>query len=512
MSQEEVRIPAIKVKQWLSLWDDYIYDAEARQSKPQPFFLTCSMPAPLLRRLSGVRRREASGPRILDTAIQRQHDQERSREIERFVESGYPWASLSKRQQDKFPELKKPGWLPTSIIANLVGSETERNGIKANPTDLIKVESNSSNKNMVTLVLPAGSASPDWRPSEGLLEPVEIIDGQHRLYAFSEDEEPDGEFEFPVVFYYDLDISWQAYLFWSINISPKRINPSMAYDLYPLLRTADWLEHTSGPTAYREARAQELTEALWSHEESPWQGRIGMLGREHGKLTQAAFVRSLANSFVRNDRPSGLGGFFGGMARDGASSTVLRWNRAQQAAFLIELWLRLQAAIANKRLKWAKHLRENTSDDETPEGLDPAFAGRYSLLASDHGVRGFLQVCNDLSCKSVDDVGFEKWHQSHVANATDLDKVTEALAELRALPEIFKYLDELAGLMASFDWRSAVTPNLPEDVENFQSRYRAGSGYKQIRVQLMKHIGSHSTSHMARSADAILNLEKTYQE
>ena len=140
--------------------------------------------------------------------------------------------------------------------------------------------------------MPLGS-----HPAE--LPPIEIIDGQHRLYAFLDDEELEGDFELPVVLFEDLDISWQAYLFWTINITPTRINPSMAYDLYPLLRTVRWLELVEGPMAYRETRAQELTEALWGQPESPWHERIGMLGRERGKVTQAAFVRSLTLSFVR---------------------------------------------------------------------------------------------------------------------------------------------------------------------------------------------------------------------
>ena len=115
------------------------------------------------------------------------------------------------------------------------------------------------------------------------MNPIEIIDGQHRLFAFEETDEIDGHFEFPLVLFENIDISWQAYLFWTINVRPRRINPSMAYDLYPLLRTTEWLERVEGPVTYRETRSQELTEALWSHPESPWQKRIGMLGRERGK-------------------------------------------------------------------------------------------------------------------------------------------------------------------------------------------------------------------------------------
>ncbi|MCB9133378.1 MAG: hypothetical protein H6647_20855 [Anaerolineales bacterium] len=74
------------------------------------------------------------------------------------------------------------------------------------------------------------------------MAPIEIIDGQHRLLAFEGTQHLDGNFELPVVAFFDLDITWQAYLFYMINIKPKRIDPSLAFDLYPVLRIQDWLE------------------------------------------------------------------------------------------------------------------------------------------------------------------------------------------------------------------------------------------------------------------------------
>jgi hypothetical protein len=49
-----------------------------------------------------------------------------------------------------------------------------------------------------------------------------------------------------LVAFHGLDLSWQAYLFWTINIKPKRINPSLAFDLYPLLRSENWLDKAEG--------------------------------------------------------------------------------------------------------------------------------------------------------------------------------------------------------------------------------------------------------------------------
>ena len=51
-------------------------------------------------------------------------------------------------------------------------------------------------------------------------ENMVVVDGQHRLWAFDPSENLD--FEIPVVAYHGLDVSWQAYLFWVINIKPKK--------------------------------------------------------------------------------------------------------------------------------------------------------------------------------------------------------------------------------------------------------------------------------------------------
>lgn len=496
-------IPAIRVEQWLNEWDSFDFDKVSRQRKPQPYFYVCSMPAPLLRRLSGVNRREAKGPRVADVGIQRGHDEVRSNEISRFIRAGYPWASLNTDRQEQFPKLKKPGWLPTAVVANLVSEKTERFGTKADPRDLITVEASSDG--LVHLILPDGSQDASWEPTEGHLEPIEIIDGQHRLYAFSKDEDLEGNFELPVVLFEDLDISWQAYLFWSINVTPKRINPSMAYDLYPLMRTADWLEHVEGPITYRETRAQELTEALWSHPESPWRTRIAMLGRERGKVTQAAFVRSLTLSFVRGwsgNRRSGIGGFFG-TEQSGERTDVLRWNRAQQAAYLIELWSKLQKAIQSSPQEWAVHLREETPNPKEPPGHDPAFTGRYSMLATDQGVRGFLQVCNDISYERRQEIPFEAWQRATSAEATNELEVSGALKDLQEQTEIDDFIERLTSDIAVFDWRSAVTPHLPAEVEMFQSRYRGGSGYKQVRLQLLRHLAKEGRNDIATSAQSV---------
>ena len=512
-----MRIPAIKVNQWLPQWDDYKFRNKPRQRKPEKYFYVASIPMPILRRLSyvprrgeatAVGRRQAVGPRVEDIGIQRGLEEERARDIRAFVDAGYPWATLSKNDKGRFSELKKPGWLPTALVVNIVKSTTKRSNKTPNTEDLINIE--KIDNNIVNLVLPNSADNPKWKP-KGPIPPLEVIDGQHRLLAFDEGKLVDEDFDLPVVLFEDLDISWQAYLFWTINISPKRIGPSLAYDLYPLLRTEDWLEQVPGPLAYRETRAQELTEALWSNPISPWYGRIGMLGRERGKVTQAAFVRSLTLSFIRrSDRVRNRPGGLFGASLSVEQAQVLPWSRAQQAAYLIFLWTALERAIRETDARWAEHVREKTNGKQLSliEDRDPAFAGKFSLLATDQGVRGFLQVSNDLSFVLAKKLELALWGRDHRRAATEIDEVADSVSELESHPTISRFVSILCESTAQFDWRSYATPGLLEEERNRQALYRAGSGYRELRLQLLDHLRRHSEGPIKESANTVVKALK----
>ena len=221
-------------------WDKVKFGAANHRARPQPFFYIFTLPAAELRSLCGIFRRQTSNvsPRASDLGIQRQHDPERSEEIARFVEFGYPWSTLSeaKRQSNRYNDLRKPGWLPTSIVINILMKGERREGKSIADQDVVSVEVGAT---ATELILPYASWSKEWKPKS--TSPFEVIDGQHRLWAFDRDDPSTSKFEVPVVAFHGLDISWQAYLFWTINIKPKRINPSLAFDLYPLLRAEDWL-------------------------------------------------------------------------------------------------------------------------------------------------------------------------------------------------------------------------------------------------------------------------------
>jgi hypothetical protein len=288
------KIPAIKVHQWLKAWDAVSFSPRHHRRKPLPHFFLFSLPATELRSLCGIARRQAKDltPRAADLGIQRQLDLERTEEIKHFVEYGFPWSTLSEPKRKSPAYQRKPGWLATAILINILNAGEDRQGQKVAAQDLVTVDEDTS-----TIELPYPKWTKEWEPSD--FPPFEVIDGQHRLWAFGGDRST-STFEVPVVAFVGLDVSWRAYLFWTINIKPKRINPSLAFDLYPLLRGEDWLNSDEAHSVYRETRSQELTEALSSHPDSPWYDRINMLGeRQVSWVSQSAWIKSLLATLVR---------------------------------------------------------------------------------------------------------------------------------------------------------------------------------------------------------------------
>ena len=144
------------------------FDAQAFRSKPpQDFFCAflagCGSPA-----LSGIYRRTTRQgvARSRDLGIQRRHDEDRSAEIREFVEHGFPWSGLSKQRQSSgdYDDLKKPGWLPTAIVVNVLAPTDSRGGVSVHAKDFITVK---ASKTAVTeLILPTGFSERTGRQQE----------------------------------------------------------------------------------------------------------------------------------------------------------------------------------------------------------------------------------------------------------------------------------------------------------------------------------------------------------
>ena len=460
------------------------------------------MRATQLRALCDIRRRTAKEQRerSADLGIQRRHNEARSREIGEYVKYGFPWSSLSisDRKSGEYNDLKKPGWLPTAIVVNILVAADNREGRSVAPADLIDVEHGDG---MATLLLPYTADQKSWRPKE--VAPIEVIDGQHRLWAFEEQSHIKGDFELPVVAFHGLDISWQAYLFYVINIKPTKINTSLAFDLYPLLRTEDWLEHAGGPQIYRESRAQELTESLWAYEDSPWHDRIDMLG-EHGRkyVTQASWIRSLFATFIKKwEGPRiRIGGLFGAPA--GEQDAVLPWTRSQQAAFLIYIWQEFERAVSESTATWAETLRD--ADLNLKFDADAAFRGGTTLLNTDQGVRAVLAVMNDLCYVRADTLNLRSWQSSVFVEGTSVIGIKEALDTLRT-HEAAQFIASVMERLADYDWRTFAAPGLTQDAQSAKARFRGSTGYRELRRDLLDHLSA-GPDDVATTAIGVLEL------
>lgn len=364
------------------------------------------------------------------------------------------------------------------------------------------------------LQYPMGYKNADWAPKT--VFPLEVIDGQHRLWAF-EDFDPGDDYELPVVAFIDLDRSWQAYLFWSVNITPRKINRSLAFDLYPLLRREDWLDQFAGHSIYRETRCQELVEALWSSEISPWHNRINMLGekkadreRQVPMVTQAAWIRSLMATFVKQWEGTGpkMGGLFG--ASKNQNDLFLSWNRPMQAAVLLYAGSALQEAIKHTKANWAISLR-GLDHPSLFEGEDPAMFGEYTLLATDQGIRGFLSAINDLLYMSAEELGLKSWTWESVfdkAKARQLP-ATEESAQTLAISSFkkttaAKFIDEITRKLSEYDWRTSSTPGISETERKDKLVFRGSSGYKELRKQLLEHLAT-NTGNVGNAARGVLS-------
>lgn len=500
---EQKTIQAIKVKQWLKEWDEVDFDEIALQKKPNPHFYLCAIKAKDLKALTGVYRRstKSGAPRLSDPNVQRGHEESRSKLIKEFVKYGYPWCEMSeqRRSTSSAKNLQKPGWLPSAIIINILPQKARRNGVEISDTDLVTINEDGP---LIKFNYPVNFTNSKWSPST--IYPLEVIDGQHRLWAF-EDFDPGDDFELPVIAFYDLDRSWQAYLFWSVNITPKRINKSLAFDLYPLLRKEDWLDQFAGHSIYRETRCQELVEALWSSPQSPWRGKINMLGEKQADrenktriVSQAAWIKSLLSTFVKewSGADSKIGGLFG--ASKNSKELFLPWNRPMQAALLITMGKFLESAIKQTKENWAEFLRANTQNDLLHEE-DVAMFGEYSLLSTDQGIRGMLHTYNDMLFVSATELALDKWTAEEIFQggyssfATDTDAQEKAIDSL-INNKIGEFVNEISFCLSEYDWRTSATPGIDETDRKLKLIFRGSSGYKEIRKELIYHLSTYQGS------------------
>ena len=475
----------LRVNQWLDSWN--IASWGGNRPKPPTHFYVGSIALKTLRALSGVQPRTVEDRRASKMAgYQRTHDEDRLSKIGRYLEYGFPLSTEGGLDPQAYAELVNPGWLPTSILVNVLGPNElrtrkgkERHVAQA---DLVSIETNGTH---YELSFPTVGIDPAQA-----LPPLEIVDGQHRLLATDLISLPD-DYEVPVVIFDNLPLTWQAYLFWVINVEPKRINTSLAFDLYPELRDQEWLKRGESIKIYQEHRSQELAEVLWRNPSSPWKDRIELFGkRVDGHVSNAAAIRSLMATFVRTwpkgneagadaDDITKLGGLFGSIDKDG-KRYIIRWRRPEQAAFLILCWNAVRSAISVSKSSWKLALAENSGTSGGAMAAD-AFSGPYTLLATDQGFRAISFAYNALAQLAYDKVGLLEIEGSEDESEPSDELVAFALKELESNKNLTTFMNAVAtALVEGVDWRTSAAPGITEEDKVRQGQSRGSSGYKAL--------------------------------
>jgi DGQHR domain-containing protein len=120
-----------------------------------------------------------------------------------------------------------------------------------------------------------------------------VIDGQHRLWAFSPEYSGETDLNVVVTAFINLDDSGKAFIFRSINGNQRKINPSLVYDLIPMLRDKE-------SVAFEDKRCHDLVVLLNESEGSPWKDRIGMVGAGNRIISQSSFISALKKLFKKD--------------------------------------------------------------------------------------------------------------------------------------------------------------------------------------------------------------------
>jgi hypothetical protein len=141
------------------------------------------------------------------------------------------------------------------------------------------------------------------------------------------------------------------------------------------------------------------------------------------------------------------------------------------------------------RLQWAESLRTASKEAVLQGNGDAAFQGPHSLLSTDQGIRGFLAATNDIFFVLAEDLKLGAWRSFEGAAATDEEAVSRELASLRKLA-FAAVLEEMSHAMAQFDWRTSSAPGLTDSERRRQGVYRGSSGYKELRTDILRHLGS----------------------
>jgi len=126
-----------------------------------------------------------------------------------------------------------------------------------------------------------------------------VIDGQHRLASFENEVGLNDNFDLIVSFFLGLDLEEQAYLFSIINMTQKKLNPSLVLDLTELFTVMT-----------PERLAHNLAKIFNNEKNSPWFKKIKMLGINDndfkGIISQYTFTKAISRLIADQNNYIGI--------------------------------------------------------------------------------------------------------------------------------------------------------------------------------------------------------------
>lgn len=122
---------------------------------------------------------------------------------------------------------------------------------------------------------------------------------------------------------------------------------------------------------------------------------------------------------------------------------------------------------------------------------DPAFYSTHSLIVSDQGVRGFLQVVNDICYSLASKLELRSWVAKSSGQGVQDDAISAALSTL-ATHKAAECLVRIANGLAAFDWRTSAATDLSDPERIQKLAYRGSGGYRELRRQLLLHLSSNN--------------------
>jgi hypothetical protein len=222
---------------------------------------------------------------------------------------------------------------------------------------------------------------------------------------------------------------------------------------------------------------------------------LGESGMKVPMVSQAAWIRALTATYVRSSK-----GLFGTAL--GAHREPLPWSRPQQAAFLMFIGQEMRTAVQRSREEWAKSIRGVPRETEK-EDKDLAFYGPNTLLSTDQGIRGLLNVTNDICFLRARELKLDTWITKGNGDASDEAAVSLALKSLKN-EDVASFLSKVCACLAKYDWRTSSAPGLTEQERKWKAGLRGSGGYKDLRLDLLNRLIQEGND-VGRAAKTVLS-------